>query len=69
MPVALPNLTGMLFNVICTVVEDRVKLMVTPNGMVDITKPVSQTLAAMMKGMAVEQMSKVGVLVTKTSVR
>ena len=66
MPVALPNLTGMLFNVICTVVEDRVKLMVTPNGMVDITKPVSQTLAAMMKGMAVEK-SKVQA-VTKTSV-
>jgi hypothetical protein len=73
--VALLNLTGIPFNVICTVVEDRVKLMVTPNGMVDLEAALAalfQTLAAMMKGMAVEKISKINkviVLVTKKSVR
>ena len=65
---ALINLTGMPFNVICTVVEDRVKLMVTPNGIVNLKALMSQTLAATMKKMIVEKVSKVSVA-TEISVR
>ena len=65
---ALINLTGMPFNVICTVVEDRVKQMVTPNGIVNLKALMSQTLAATMKKMIVEKVSKVSVA-TEISVR
>ena len=63
MVLTLLNLTGMPFNVICTVVEDTVKMMVSPNGTVDLTIAlVFQTLVATFNPLAAEKISKVSLI-------